>query len=100
MNNIHDCGGMQNLGPIEVEDEEPNFHSQWEKDIFVTTLVFFMSGKIVLDDFRYEIEKMPVTEYLQSSYYEHWLFAIEKLMCKTGVFTEQELQQRLTELSA
>jgi len=100
MNSIHDCGGMQNLGSIEIETEEPNFHSQWEKDIFATTLVFFMSGKIVLDDFRYEIEKMPVTEYLQSSYYEHWLFAIEQLMCKTGVFTEQELQQRLTELSA
>ncbi|MBK0094085.1 SH3-like domain-containing protein [Erwinia sp. S59] len=100
MNNIHDCGGMQNLGPIEMEANEPNFHSQWEKDIFATTLIFFMSGKIVLDDFRYEIEKMPVTEYLQSSYYEHWLFAIEQLMCKTGVFTEQELQQRLTELSA
>ena len=100
MNNIHDCGGMQNLGPIEIEADEPYFHSQWEKDIFATTLVFFMSGIIVLDDFRYEIEKMSVTEYLQSSYYEHWLFAIEQLMCKTGVFTEQELQQRLTELSA
>ncbi len=100
MNNIHDCGGLQNMGPLNIESNEPVFHEAWEREIFAITLVCFMSGSVLLDDFRYEIEKMSVTGYLNSSYYEHWLHAIENLAYREGIFSESELKQRIKELAA
>lgn len=100
MNNIHDCGGLQNMGPLDIELNEPVFHQQWEKEIFTIALVCFMSGSVLLDDFRYEIEKMSVTGYLNSGYYEHWLHAIENLAYREGIFTAAELDQRMKELTA
>ena len=31
MNGIHDLGGMQGLGPIEREENEPVFRADWER---------------------------------------------------------------------
>ncbi|XGV95742.1 MAG: hypothetical protein ACAF41_23745 [Leptolyngbya sp. BL-A-14] len=30
MNGPHDMGGMHNLGPIPIAENEPVFHSEWE----------------------------------------------------------------------
>ena len=30
MNGIHDMGGMQDMGPIKYEKNEPVFHAAWE----------------------------------------------------------------------
>ena len=30
MNGIHDMGGMQGMGPIEVREDERPFHAEWE----------------------------------------------------------------------
>ena len=30
MNGIHDMGGMQDMGPIKYEKNEPVFHASWE----------------------------------------------------------------------
>ena len=35
MNDAHDLGGMQGLGRVEVEENEPVFHKDWEKVVFV-----------------------------------------------------------------
>ncbi len=30
MNGVHDMGGMHGMGPVEIEKNEPVFHSDWE----------------------------------------------------------------------
>ena len=34
MNGVHDMGGMQEMGPIRHEKDEPVFHAAWEGRIY------------------------------------------------------------------
>ncbi len=98
MNGIHDLGGMHGLGPIDREENEPVFHAPWEGrafGLFAATVVF--AGYSV-DELRHEIEKMGHAEYLQHSYYEHWLVAFEEVLNKRGFVTHEERLARIAEL--
>jgi nitrile hydratase len=41
---------------------------------------------------------MPPADYLATSYYEHWLFGLEKLLVDHGFLTREEIEARLAEL--
>lgn len=100
MNGVHDMGGMQCYGPVVREDDEPYFHEAWERRVFALFFGGFAAGQFNVDMFRAEIERMRADEYLRSSYYEHWLHALEVLLVKSGAVTEAELQARIAELAA
>jgi len=34
MNGVHDVGGMQDMGPIHIEANEPVFHARWEGRVY------------------------------------------------------------------
>ena len=38
MNGIHDMGGMQDMGPIKYEENEPVFHAPWEGRVYAMDL--------------------------------------------------------------
>jgi nitrile hydratase subunit beta len=42
---------------------------------------------------------MRPAEYLESTYYEHWLHALETLCVENGTLTRKELDERLAALS-
>jgi nitrile hydratase len=98
MNGVHDLGGMHGLGPIAPEADEPVFHTEWEGRMFALFMASFAGGHFNVDEFRHAIEKMAPAEYLQSSYYEHWLHAVETLLIERGVLTEAEITARMSEL--
>ncbi|TFG97198.1 MAG: nitrile hydratase subunit beta, partial [Myxococcales bacterium] len=52
MNGIHDMGGMDGFGPVEIEPDEPVFHQRWEARVFGMNL-FFTSN---VDAGRHTIE--------------------------------------------
>jgi nitrile hydratase len=52
-------------------------------------------GKWNIDMSRYAREQMPPAEYLATSYYEHWLWGLEKLLEDTGLLTRAEIDARL-----
>ena len=31
MNGVHDMGGMQGMGPLQYEKNEPVFHERWQR---------------------------------------------------------------------
>ena len=92
MNGAHDLGGMHGLGPVKIEQDEPVFHSQWEKRMFALTLASGFHGKWNIDMSRYAREQMPPAEYLATTYYEHWLFGLQKLLVEQELVTAQELR--------
>ncbi|MGR8920969.1 MAG: nitrile hydratase subunit beta [Gammaproteobacteria bacterium] len=92
MNGIHDLGGMHGFGPIDPEQDEPLFHAEWEKRVFGLFAPMAASGTFNVDEFRHAIERMGALEYLDSSYYEHWLHAIETIALEKGVITATELE--------
>jgi nitrile hydratase len=83
---------MHGFGPVLTEDNEPVFHHDWERRIFPLFASLFVGGYFNVDEFRHCIERMQPAEYLQSSYYEHWLHAFETLLLEKGVISAGELQ--------
>jgi nitrile hydratase subunit beta len=91
MNGVHDMGGMHGMGPVAIERGEPVFHSGWERRAFALTLACGYRGRWNIDMGRYSREQMPPAAYLATSYYEHWLFGLEKLLVDEKLVTADEL---------
>jgi nitrile hydratase beta subunit len=96
MNGVHDMGGMTCFGPIVREGQEPVFHAPWERRVFAMTMLA-MGQVDTLDAFRHAIERMDPVHYLSSSYYEHWLAALETLAVEKGILTKEELATGTTQ---
>jgi nitrile hydratase len=92
MNGVHDLGGMHGFGPVVREQDEPVFHSEWEKRVFAMTLTAMGRRVYNVDEFRRAIERMPPARYLAATYYEKWLHALESLLVEKGALTAEELQ--------
>ncbi|MGH7313262.1 MAG: nitrile hydratase subunit beta, partial [Candidatus Rokuibacteriota bacterium] len=95
MNGVHDMGGMHGLGPVAAEKDEPVFHHEWERRAFALTVATGFLGTWNLDMGRFAREQMPPAEYLATSYYEHWLWGLEKLLEDKGLVTRAEIDARL-----
>lgn len=91
MNGAHDMGGMHGFGPVVPEPDEPVFHAEWERRAFGLTLAMGAWRRWNLDMSRSEREQMPPAEYLATTYYEHWLFGLERLLVTAGFVTAEEL---------
>ena len=95
MNGAHDLGGMQCYGSIRIEKDEPIFHDEWEKRVFAATMVSFGAlGSI--DAFRHAIERMGAEKYLSTTYYEHWLAALEMRIEETKLHSKAKSDVPLT----
>lgn len=92
MNGIHDLGGMHGFGPVEREENEPVYHARWEGRMFAMFPATAVLNFYTLDELRHAIECMGAINYLQTSYYEHWLHGVEAVALKKGIVTEEELQ--------
>jgi len=85
MNGIHDMGGMQDMGPIRREKDEPVFHTPWEARAFALFVA-------VPESNRYQIELIPPAEYLRMSYYERWATSLAETLKKEGLATSTEIE--------
>lgn len=91
MDGIHDMGGMRNFGPVVPEPDEPLFHAGWERRTFGLNMVM-LAYVGPIDRARHAIERMDPAEYLNTTYYEHWLYAVEQLSQELGYITAEELR--------
>ena len=91
MNSVHDMGGMAGFGQIPVEENEPVFHSNWERHIFA---LHFASLGLVgpIDRARHSTERINPADYLRFSYYEKWLVSTEMLLKEFNLISEDEIQ--------
>ena len=85
MSRIHDVGGMEGFGPIDVTDGEAPFHADWEARVFALNKALVQRGVYSLDEFRDAVERIPPPIYLTSSYYERWFAAIQTLLRERGI---------------
>ena len=91
MNGVHDMGGMQDMGPVRHETNEPVFHAPWEARMYALNRAMRAWGKVNLDAWRHDIELLPPADYLRMSYYEKWLAILEKQLVQYGFVTKEEL---------
>jgi nitrile hydratase len=85
MNGIHDLGGMHGFGPVEAEPDEPVFHEAWEARTFAIMNLIGAVGLYKTDEVRHAIEHMDPACYLSTTYYEHWIHALENVLASKGV---------------
>lgn len=94
MNGLHDLGGMQGFGPVVIEPHEPPFHHPWERRAFAITLAAGYLGEWNVDQSRAAREQLPPAEYLVTSYYEVWLYGLERLLDARGLVLDEERAAR------
>lgn len=97
MEGPHDVGGKHGLGLVNPEPNEPVFHYPFEGRVYGLAFCTIASGVHTVDAKRHAIETMSHPHYLDSSYYEHWLYAIEKIMHDKGLITKDEVDARVAE---
>jgi nitrile hydratase subunit beta len=100
MDGVHDLGGMHGFGPIEREDNEPPFHGRWEAAVVAIMRATRGAGLYNIDEFRHSIERMAPAHYLGSSYFEHWLDGIVRLLDEKDVIATEELDLRTAVVKA
>jgi nitrile hydratase subunit beta len=92
MNGVHDLGGMQDMGPVQAEKNEPVFHEPWQARAFACTRAMGGWRKWNLDAMRFQREQIAPVDYFRMSYYERWIVALVELMLKNGMVTPAELE--------
>jgi nitrile hydratase beta subunit len=92
MNGVHDMGGMQDMGPLREEKNEPVFHHPWEGRVFAIYRAAGAWRKWNIDAARYSREVIPPAEYLSISYYEKWFIGLEDLLTARGLVTRAEIE--------
>jgi nitrile hydratase beta subunit len=91
MNGIHDMGGMQGMGPIEYETNEPVFHAAWEARVLAMNRAVAATGKLK-GTLRPPIESLTAFEYLRTSYYEKWLKSLTDRLIASSLATPAEIE--------
>ena len=86
MNGIHDMGGMQDMGPVRIEKNEPVFHASWEGRAFALLIA------VGVENGRWLLESLPPVDYLRMSYYERWLTVTETFVVRAGLVTLAEME--------
>ena len=92
MDGVHDMGGMDGFGKIEVEENEPVFHAAWEGHVLAMQLAMSYAGAWHIDHSRFAQEQLPPITYLSASYYRRWLLGMEKTIIERGFATAEELK--------
>jgi len=90
---IHDMGGMPDMGPTHLEENEPVFHEPWEARLFALWRVLLTWGKWKTT--RVAIESIQPADYLRMTYYERVLAALSDLLVNTKMISPAELESGL-----
>jgi nitrile hydratase len=98
MNGVHDMGGLQCFGRLatasqtHVLHDDHLFDHDWERDVLAITLAMGATGTWNIDESRSARESLPPALYLSIGYYRIWLLALEQLLLKHHLITQEELR--------
>jgi nitrile hydratase subunit beta len=92
MNGVHDMGGMQDMGPVRAEPNEPVFHYPWEGRVFALRRAIGAWHRWNIDATRCAVELVPPVDYLRMSYYERQLTAFVEMLVQHNFVTSAEIE--------
>lgn len=91
MDGVHDLGGRQGFGPVDVDEPEEQFHEPWEARVRGMVSVMSRAPDWNIDWFRYCRELIDPVDYLSRPYYDQWMQSYAAMMVNSGVATVEEL---------
>lgn len=91
MDGVHDLGGRQGFGPVDVHEAEVPFHHAWEGRVLGIVRSFTRPANWSLDWFRHVRELIEPADYLSRPYYDQWLQTYAAMMVDSGAATVAEI---------
>jgi len=90
MDGIHDLGGKEGYGPIEVDDDESPFHEDWEGREWGIAQCARTPG-ITIDWWRHCRELIMPEDYLGRPYFDSWAQTDFSTYIEAGWISEEEI---------
>jgi nitrile hydratase subunit beta len=100
MDGVHDMGGMHGFGPVVVEGSDEIFHEDWEVRVFALSQLISLRGLVGGPGGRAIRESMDAAHYLEASYYERWLWSVERRLEAKGTIASGEVEAMMAGLTA
>jgi hypothetical protein len=94
MRGFHDLGGLP-AGPI---DKSEHVYTFWEKRVHAMLDLLNRKGVMNVHELRRGIESLGADQYERLNYYEKWITSIANNMLQKGVFTTEELGNKLADV--
>ncbi|MEZ5596413.1 MAG: nitrile hydratase subunit beta [Pseudomonadales bacterium] len=94
MDGIHDLGGRQGHGAVDV-GAGAAIDAVWEARVFALVQVAFRAGFIRnTDQFRHAVERIDPAAYLTQGYFGRWTGGLETLLVEAGVLDSAAIDSR------
>ncbi|MEM7403932.1 MAG: nitrile hydratase subunit beta [Pseudomonadota bacterium] len=94
MDGIHDLGGREGFGPVEVSADYEGFHADWEERVFAIVRTMGRPSDWSLDWFRHCRELIDPVDYLTRPYYDQWLQTYAAMLVNSGLLSIEEIAQQ------
>lgn len=91
MDGIHDLGGRQGFGEIDVNEPEEQFHEAWEARVRGIVNAMSRAPDWNLDWFRHCRELIDPADYLTRPYFDQWLQSYCAMLVNSKIATVGEL---------
>jgi nitrile hydratase beta subunit len=90
MDGIHDLGGKEGFGPVDVNEPEVSFHYPWEGRMWA---IAKLTGAPdwTIDWWRHVRELIEPTDYLTRRYFDQWMQTQTAALIDSGILTLDEL---------
>jgi nitrile hydratase beta subunit len=99
MDGMHDLGGMHGLGAVVVPGAEAPYHQRWEARVFALYVLAGLEGLGGGPSGRATREEMAPAHYLTASYYERWLWSVERRLERKGAIQPGEVERMMRRLA-
>jgi nitrile hydratase len=91
MDGIHDLGGRQGFGTVDVDEPEEPFHEAWEGRVWGMVRAMTRLPDWNLDWFRHCRELINPVDYLTRPYFDQWVQTYAAMLVNSGAATVEEL---------
>lgn len=91
MDGIHDLGGRQGFGKIDVDEPEIQFHADYEARVRSIAHAITQAPDWSVDWFRHSRELINPADYLTRPYFDQWMQAYSAMLINSGWATVEEI---------
>lgn len=91
MDGIHDLGGKQGFGPVDVNEKEEVFHADWEGRMWAIAQCASGRDGWTIDWWRHCRELIDPVDYLTRPYFDSWMQAYTAAYIDSGTFSLEEI---------
>lgn len=90
MDTMHDLGGKQGFGAVDVNEPEAPWHEDWEGRMWALAQSS-RNATVTIDWWRHVVEQLPPQAYMTIPYFEKWCMTDLALGVDCGTFTAEDV---------